>query len=355
MDVSDYFEDFTRRDWQTTTDGRIRMAVVGLGSFARNRALPVFRATEFCECTLLVSGSPEKADGVADEYDVDRVIDYEDFHEGVAKATYDAVYVATPPAFHREYTETAARLGKHVLCEKPLARTSREAERMIEACADAEVTLMTAYRLRTEPAIRRVRELIQDGGIGEPIQVMAGFSSRLLDTAGPDSWRFDPEVAGGGALIDLGIYPLHLTRFLLEDSPDAVYAETTSSSAPFDAVDEHVAVQLSFTDGTTASCTASLNAQPDSRLKVLGRDGQVLLRNPFGGEISQELRVERGDMEMTYGGPPVDEVREEFDYFAHCILTDTACETDGEEGLKDLRVIEAAYESAETGEQVVDE
>lgn len=299
-----------------------------------------------------MSGSPQKAEWVADEFDVAHVINYGAFHDGDGTDEYDAVYVATPPAFHREYTETAALLGKHVLCEKPLARNVPEAERMIEACAEGGVTLMTAYRLRTEPAVRRMRELIRDGVIGTPAQVKGGFSSRLLDVVDPDSWRLDPDIAGGGALLDLGVYPLNITRFLLDSNPEAVRAETTSHTDPFDRVEEHVALQLSFPDGATASCTASFNAHSDNRLQVLGIDGQVLIRESFGGDISQEILVERHQTQTHYIGPPVDEVREEFDYFAHCVLTDADRESEGEDGLTDLRVIEAAYESAETGTRI---
>lgn len=154
---------------------------------------------------------------------------------------------------------------------------------MIEACVEGGVTLMTAYRLRTEPAVRRMRELIRDGVIGTPVQVKGGFSSRLLDTIDPDSWRLDPDIAGGGALLDLGVYPLDITRFLLDSDPGAVRAETTSHTDPFDRVEEHAALLLSFPDGTTASCTASFNAHSDNRLQVLGTDGQVLIREPLRG------------------------------------------------------------------------
>ncbi len=352
MDLVGYFEAFTRRDWQTIEEATVRIAVIGLGGFARDRALPAIAESEFCETTVLVSGSPDKATDLADEFGVDQILHYEAFHGGEAAEEYDAVYVATPPAFHEGYAETAAELGKHVLCEKPLAHTLDSAERMVETCAEAGVVLMTAYRLRTEPAVRRMRELIADGAIGDPVQVHGGFSSRLLDHVGPDSWRLDPEVAGGGALMDLGVYPLNTTRFLLDADPVAVYAETAFGGAPFDRVEKHVTVQLSFAEGVTAACTASFDAHPDSRLQVLGTDGHVLIRSPFGGEISQEIVVERGDTATQYRGPAVDEVREEFDYFAHCIHTGEECETDGGDGLIDLRIIEAAYEAAESGERV---
>lgn len=352
MNVDAYFDEFTRRDWQTTDEGTLRLAVVGLGDFAVNRAIPAIRRTQFCAVTVVVSGSPEKAEQVANEYDMEAAIDYDAFADGAAADAYDAVYIATPPVFHRTYTETAASLGKHVLCEKPLAADAADAEQMIEACDRHDVTLMTAYRLRTEPAIRRVREMIRDGVIGNVVQITGGFSTRLLDHASADTWRLDRDVAGGGALLDLGIYPLNLSRFLLERNPTAVWGETASQTAPFGNVEEHASVQLTFPPGITATCSASFNAHPDNRLQVLGTDGQVLVREPFGGDIQQELIVERRDARTEYTGPRVDEVTEEFDYFAHCVLTGSDCETDGEDGIADLRIIEAAYESAADGTRV---
>ncbi len=352
MRIAPYFESFTRRDWQEIEEGTVRVAVVGLGGFARNRALPAIRDSEFCELAVLVSGSSEKATDLANQFGVERVIDYEAFHAGEAGEEYDAVYIATPPAFHPEYAERAAALGKHVLCEKPLAADVEGAEGMVDAFAELDQLLMTAYRLRTEPAIRRMREMIREGVIGDPVQIHGGFSTRLLDTAEPDSWRLDPAIAGGGALLDLGIYPLNTSRFLLNADPIAVGTETTGSEPPFDRVEAHAALQLTFPEGVTASCTASFDAHPDSRLQILGTDGQLLVRSPFGGDVSQEIVVERGAAQTRAVGEPVDEVREEFEYFAHCVLTGQECEADGEDGLADQRIIEAAYKAAETGTRI---
>ena len=346
MNVDTYFDDFARRDWQTIDDGTLRVAVVGLGNFAVTRALPAIRDSEFCTATVLVSGSPGKAEQVANEFDVETAIEYDAFTDGAAADEYDAAYVATPPALHPQYTEAAASLGKHVLCEKPLAADAATAERMVEVCDRNDVTLMTAYRLRTEPAVRRVHEMIRDGVVGDVVQITGGFSTRLLDNVSADSWRLDADLAGGGALLDLGIYPLHLSRFLLERDPTAVWGETVSESEPFDDVEEHASVQLAFPSGVTATCAASFNAHPDNRLQVLGTDGQVLVREPFGGDVPQEMIVERGDARTEYTGPRVDEVTEEFDYFAHCVLAGSDCESDGEDGLTDLRIVEAAYDSA---------
>ncbi|WP_226021281.1 D-xylose 1-dehydrogenase Gfo6 [Halomicrobium salinisoli] len=353
VDVDRYFqEEFTRRDWQTLEGGTVRMAVVGLGGFARDRALPAIRSGDFTELSVLVSGSPDKAASLADEYDTATVLDYESFTDGEATDEYDAVYVATPPAYHDEYAVAAAGFGKHVLCEKPLAADLASAERMVEACEDAGVVLMTAYRLRTEPALRRMREVVADGVIGDPIHIQSGFTSKLLEDIGPDSWRLDPDVAGGGALIDLGVYPLNTSRFLLDSDPVAVQAQTHSSDPLFDRVDEHAALLLRFPSGATASCHASFNAQRDNYLRVLGTEGLILVREPFSGTVAQEIVVERGAARTQYTGESVDEVREEFDYFAHCALAGAGCETDGGEGYEDLRVVKAAYDAADTDECV---
>ena len=353
MALEDAFANFTRRDWERDApDGTVRLAVIGVGGFARNRALPGIDAGRYCETSTLVSGSPDRTRAVAESFDVAHVTDYESFLAGDHAETYDAVYVATPNATHGEYAVAAAEHGKHVICEKPLETTHDRAAEIVDACEDAGVTLMTAYRLQTEPAVRRTRELVRDGVVGDVVQVHGGFSHPLLAHAGPDSWRLDPDLAGGGALVDLGVYPLNTIRFLLDRDPHAVYATIHSSGGPFAGVDEHVAFQLEFETGATASCTASFDAHASSRLELIGTDGKVEIASPFGGVVPQEMVVESGDVRMEYTGPTVDEVREEFDYFGYCVLTGTDPEPDGADGLADLRVTEAAYESAETGRQV---
>ncbi len=354
MALEDIFHGFTRRDWEDErVEGTLRLAIVGVGGFARGRALPGIDASDYCETTVLVSGSPDRTRAVAEEYDIEHVIDYDAFREGVAAEAYDAVYLATPNAFHGEYAMTAATRGKHVICEKPLETTVERTQTLLEHCRAADVTLMTAYRLQAEPVVRRTREIIHNGLIGQVVQIHGSFSNPLLETAGPDSWRLDADLAGGGALVDLGVYPLNTTRFLLEADPETVYATTHSSGPPFEDVDEHVAFQLGFPNGATASCTASFDAHSHSQLEIVGTDGLVSIAAPFGGVTPKQLRVESQDMCMEYTGESVDEVREEFDYFAYCVLTGTTPEPDGQDGLTDLEVIEAAYDSAETGRAVL--
>ena len=353
MALEQYFTDFTNRDWEReTVDGTVRMAIIGVGGFARQRALPGISHGSYCETTVLVSGSPDTTRDVADEFGVEHVIDYDDFLEGVHTEAYDAVYVATPNAFHGKYARAAAEYGKHVICEKPLETTTERAQEVVETCAEAGVTLMTAYRLQCEPTVRRTREIVRDGVIGDVVQIHGGFSNPLLEHASPDTWRLDADLAGGGAMVDLGVYPLNTIRFVLECDPSSVYASTTSSGEAFAEVDQHVAFQLEFSTETTASCTASFDAHANSQLQLVGTDGVVSVASPFGGVVPHEMIVESGDMRMEYTGEPTDEVREEFDYFGYCVLTGTTPEPDGEDGVTDLRVVDATYESAARTERV---
>ncbi len=353
MPLEDIFSEFCRRDWESRDPaGTVRLAIVGLGGFARNRALPGIDEGSYCEATTLVTSSPVRAAELAAEYDVECVLTYDEFTAGNDSDAYDAVYVATPNATHGEYVLAAADHGKHVICEKPLEVSTSKSRELVDACADADVILQTAYRLQVEPTVRRSRELIREDAIGEIVQVHGSFSHPILAETGPDSWRLDPDLAGGGALVDLGVYPLNTSRYLLRSAVAQVSATTHSSGPPFDAVDEHVALLVTFTNGATASLTASFHAHASSRLELIGTGGRIAISSPFGGVVPQDMIVESGDLRMEYTGPRVDEVREQFDYFGYCVLTGTQPEPDGSDGHRDIEIIDAAYESADAGRQI---
>jgi xylose dehydrogenase (NAD/NADP) len=346
------FEDLTGRDWDTGASGTLRMAVVGVGGFARKYALPAIRDADYCDATVLVSGSPTEAQSVADEFDVSTVVDYEAYDDGEAAAEYDAAYVATPNAIHRQNVETAASLGKHVLTEKPIAATVAGAEDIVETCRDAGVRLMTAYRMQTHPVVRRIRTFLRDGGIGDPVHLHGDFTTPVLaGSRGPDQWRLDPELAGGGALMDVGVYPLNTARFVLREEPTGVSA-TACGDGPFDGVDERVAVQLSFGERITGSFTASFSGYGDSRLSILGENGRIELEPAFRGEVPRTLTVDVDGTEISFECPAAREVREEFDYFAHAVLTGGDIEPDGDDGLADVRIMRDAYRAAERGTRV---
>lgn len=353
MDPTPYFESIHERDWQTVEDGTLRLAVVGLGNFARSTVLPSIGDASLCSVTTVVSGSPEKASEVAAEHDVEHTFDYDAFKDGEAADAYDAVYVGGPNAFHVDYTRSAAADGKHVICEKPIAATYEGAREMVDTCESAGVTLMVAYRPQVEPVLRRVRSYVRDGGIGDVVQVHGGFSGQILAMdADHDQWRLDRDLAGGGALMDVGVYPLNTTRFLLDRDPVAVQASTTSTDPAFDDVDEHVAFQLEFPDGCTASCTASYDAHPENSMQLIGTEGSISIDPAYDAHVRPTVVVDHEDRHDELTPPFVDEVTAEFDYFANCVLGDERPEPDGRDSLVDMATVEAIYESAETGRRV---
>jgi predicted dehydrogenase len=344
----EWLDGYDDRDWRTDVDGTVRYALVGLGWWTVDVALPAIEASELGETTVLVSSTADKAGRVGDEHGVDRGISYDEFHDGAAAEEYDAVYVGTPNATHLAYAETAADLGKAVLCEKPLEATVERAERLVEACAD--VPLMVAYRMQTDPAVRRARELIAAGFVGDPVSVYGSNTQPLLEMIpDPGQWRLDPELSGYGASeMDLGIYSVNTTRFLLDRDPVLVGARMTSDHEAFaDVPDQHSSSVFVFEDDVQAVTTASQHAQDDTHLTVVGTDGKVELSPAFHGECT--LHLARGEVTATveHGGVDVErEMTEEFDYFADRVLGDRAIYPDGEHGLVDMRVLEALHEAA---------
>lgn len=355
MEFETLLSDFTRRDWQTFEQADpVRFAMIGLGWWTREEAIPAVTESDFCKVTVAVSGSKEKAVDVANGHaTIEHGMTYEEFHAGEATDAYDAVYVCTPNATHPEFVARAAELDKHVLCEKPMAASTEGAERMIEQCEGADVTLMIAYRLQTEPAIRRAREMINTGIIGDPIQVHSHMSDSVPDLIpDPDQWRLDPELSGGATLIDIGLYPLNTTRFLLDRDPVGVYADIVANHPWFEGQDEHVSFQVEFQDDITAVCAVSHNAFEASHLKVVGDAGEITIEPVFFPWKDRRLVVRQAGAKVTFEFEQINQMLEEFDYFAHCLHTDTEPHPDGRHGLVDLQAIEAMYDSAERNERI---
>ena len=342
------------RDWETDATGDVSFAVVGLGGYARGVSLPAIAAGDHTTVGAVVSGDREKAERVAAEYDA-AAMDYEAFATGDGSVAYDAAYVATPNRLHLPHVESAAESGAHVICEKPLEATSERAERAVEACEEAGVRLMTAYRMQCDPVVRRLRTFLADGGIGEPVKLFGDFTFPVLGSRGPDQWRLDPELAGGGALFDVGVYPLNTARFLLDADPVAVTATggrlPADADSPFAGVDEHTHFHVEFPDAV-GNFSASFSGRGSSHLDVVGTEGRVSVRNAFVPDGDRRVVVETDDGRATFENVGGDETREEFDYFAHAIAADAPIEPDGADGLTDVRVMEAVYEAADTGRRV---
>jgi xylose dehydrogenase (NAD/NADP) len=346
----DWLDDYDARDWESDVDGTVKLVLIGLGWWTVDVSIPAIEASEYCETTVLVSSTTEKAERVADAHDVARGISYDEFHDGAASEDYDAIYVCTPNALHLDYAETAAELDTPILCEKPMEATVERAERMVDACRD--VPLMIAYRMHTDPAVRRARELIRAGLVGDPVAVYGHNTQPLLEMIpDPDQWRLNSDLTGyGSSEMDLGIYSINTARFLLDRDPVAVQSRMTSEHEAFaDVPDQCVSSVFALEDEVNMVTTASQHAQSDTQLKVVGTDGEVELSPAFHGECT--LRVARGDVRATVDHTGYDverEMTEEFDYFADRLLSGREIYPDGEHGLVDMRVIEAVHEAAES-------
>ncbi|MCU4800036.1 Gfo/Idh/MocA family oxidoreductase [Halobacteria archaeon HArc-gm2] len=345
---------FADRDWERAVDGGpLRFAVVGLGWFGRDVALPAIEDSDYCEATAVVSGSAEKASSVAEERGLDAALTYEEYADGEHAEAYDAVYVVTPNALHLPHVETAATLGKDVLCEKPLEATAERAERVVDVCEEAGVRLMTAYRMQTTRSVRWVRDQIDAGVIGDPVQFAGEFSFNMLAGGGdPDQWRLDPDLAGGGALMDVGVYPLNTARFVLDADPVAVHATAIENPPEFDGVDEHVSFTLEFPDDVTAQCTASYGASGANHMTIVGTDGRITVDPVFDVDADRRITIARDHGETTVDVTEPPEMVEEFDFFATAVLGDRDIGPDGRHGHFDLRVTEAVYESSDEGRRV---
>lgn len=356
MELSEYFDGFNRRDWQHVEDGTVRFALIGLGWWTRDRAIPAIEVSDLCETTVLVSGDHEKAQGAAETTPTAECgITYDEFHDGVASDVYDAIYISTPNALHLPFAETAADLGKGVLCEKPMEASVERAESMVETCEQANVRLMIGYRMQTEPAVRRARELVSEGFVGEPAHVNGHMTQRLLEMIpDPDQWRLDPDLAGPGASVtDLGIYPINTTRFVIDSEPKHVMASMRSTADGFEEVpDERTSFEIEFENGALAACSASQNAHESGRFEVIGTEGRIVLDPAFFGDDCRTLVVERNGTTAELAFDTVDQMTEEFDYFADRVISGGEIIPDGEHGLMDMRTIEAVYEAANSGSRI---
>lgn len=354
MGLVRWVDGIERRDWQTVDAGTVRLALIGVGWWTVDVAIPAIEASDLCETTVLVSGSEEKATGIAAEHGIAHGMTYEAFHDGANTDAYDAVYIATPNAYHLEYADRAAKLGKPVLCEKPLEATAERAEQLVDACS--AVPLMTAYRMHTDPLVRRARELISDGAIGSVRYVSGENAQPLLEMNGdPDQWRLDSDLTGyGTSVMDLGIYVINTTRFVLGTDPETAFGHMASVDPAFDDVpDQWASFSLLFTDETPLVGRTSQDATSGSSLTITGSAGRLSLEPAFSGEVV--LRLERGDATVAVSHEAISaerEMTEEFDYFADRVLSEMPIGPDGGHGLVDMRTIAAIHESAARGEPV---
>jgi predicted dehydrogenase len=326
---------------------KVRYAVVGLGWFAQTAVLPGFTNVKNAELAALVSGDADKRQELSKKYNVP-AYPYEEYDRLLAAGTIDAVYIVLPNSMHCDYTLRAAAAHVAVLCEKPLAGTAEECRRMIDACNKAGVQLMTAYRLHLDPCNLAAVDHVLAGTVGEP-RLFHGLNVQQVEA---DNTRLDADL-DGHPLLDLGIYCVNAARYLFRDEPTEVSAfSATWDQARFRQVPEMVSCLMRFPKERLAAFTCGFGEGKVSEFRLVGTTGDLRAYPAFAfqGKLNLDVTTDGGTKTKTF--PPKDQVGGEIAYFASCVRDGKFPEPDGDEGLRDLIVIDGLRESLRSGRPV---
>lgn len=327
---------------------KLGIALVGLGSYATNQLAPALQETENCYLAGIVTGTPSKAEAWKRKYNIPdkNIYNYETYDQIADNPEIDIIYIVLPNGMHAEYTIRGANAKKHIICEKPMATSVADCKRMIEACNQNNVKLSIGYRLHFEPHNLRVMELGQQQLYGAVQQIEAADS--FVFGGSPDTWRLDKKLAGGGPLMDLGIYCVQGAIYTMGEKPIAVTATFGEVTRPtyFDEVEESISWQMEFPNGAVANCRTSYNKN-EGLLHGKAENGWWRLEPAYyysgiKGETSE------GPMNL----PQVNQQARQMDDFARCLQEGKETKVPGEMGLRDVRVLEAIYEAARTGRKV---
>jgi len=328
---------------------KVRYAVVGLGYIAQAAVLPAFAHAQGAELAALVSDDPEKLAKIGRKYSVRLRRSYAEYDALLASGDIDAVYVALPNSLHREYAVRAAQAGIHVLCEKPMAVTEEECRDMIRAAKQANVRLMIAYRLHFDAANLAAVGAVERGRIGDPRVFGSVFTMQVRDEGNIRLRRS----MGGGTLYDIGIYCINAARYLFRAEPEEVAAFSASSDDPrFSEVDEMTGAVLRFPGARLATFSCSFGAADSGAYELVGTEGTLRLdpAYEYAAKMTMTTTVKGKTSKKTFGKR--DQFGPELVYFSDCVLRGEDPEPDGREGLADVRVIRALYESARSRKPV---
>jgi predicted dehydrogenase len=327
---------------------KLGIALVGLGSYSRGQLAPALQETSRCYLAGVVTGTPAKASEWKDKYKIPEknVYSYETFDTIRDNPDIDIIYIVLPNGLHAEYTIRAAQAGKHVICEKPMATSVEDCQRMIAACNENGVKLSIGYRLHFEPHNQRVMELGQQEVYGKVKKIETANS--FVIGGNPDTWRLDKELGGGGPLMDMGVYCVQGACYTTGQNPLTVSARFGPVTRPeyFKEVEESISWQMEFPNGAVADCSSSYNSSA-SRLYTQAEKGWWQLEPAYGYSGIQGTSSE-GDMDF----PQVNQQALQMDDFARCVQENTPTPVPGEMGMRDVRILQAIYEAARTGKKV---
>jgi predicted dehydrogenase len=326
---------------------KLGYCIVGLGRISMQHFMPATKASQSSRVTAIVSGHRDKADRMAAQYGVParNIYSYDNYDAIAGNPDIDAVYIALPNSMHAEYSIRAAGAGKHVLCEKPMASTVAGAQAMDDACRRANRKLMIAYRCQFEPAHLRAFQLIRDGKLGKIEAIDSAFG---FDIA-PGEWRLQKAMAGGGPLMDVGIYCLNACRHLTGEEPVEVrgYATVADQDGRFREVEENLSWSMKFPSGTVASCSTTYGANMTSYFRVLGSKAEMYVEQAFAYDGQRLMTVLPGEGPINEPSTLRDPgcfVREA-DHFADCIFSNREPGPNGAEGLRDMKLMAEIYKS----------
>ncbi len=339
-------------------DKRIGYAIVGLGTLSLNQILPAFAQCRHSRVTALVSGNRNKAKKVALQYGVaeDNIYNYNSFDELRHNKEVDVIYIVLPNSMHAEFVIRGAKAGKHILCEKPMATSVADAEDMVSACRKAGVKLMIAYRIQYEPQHKQIKEWVRDEHWGKVRAIEAMNAQNIGD---PTQWRLRKQLAGGGALPDIGLYCLNTIRYLTGEEPLWVSAHqySTPGDERFKEVEETMMWQMQFPSGVMANCSTTYGVHESRRYRCYADRGGTFGMDPaFSYEGLQmevsEVKDKGVEWKSHPAMPPKNQFASEMDHMSQCVKNDTMPFTPGEEGVQDQKIMEAIYRSAREGRLV---
>ncbi len=333
---------------RSTSGNKIRYAVVGLGHIAQVAVLPGFKTAPNSELLALVSGESEKLKKVGKKYKLQQLYSYDEYDR--ALESVDAVYLALPNHLHRDYAIRAASAGVHVLCEKPMAVTEKDCEAMIKAAEENGVKLMVAYRLHFEKGNLEAIRLAQSGKLG----ALRIFTSEFAQQVVPGNVRVtEPVERGGGPIYDMGVYCINAARYLFRAEPTEVFAQTASNGERrFREVEEMTTVTMRFPGECLATFTCSFGAADVSRYTLIGTKGMLVVDPAYEYAEGIQHHLTIGEKKKVRIFSKRDQFSAELVYFSDCILHNKEPEPSGIEGLADVRIVEAIYESARANQLV---
>jgi predicted dehydrogenase len=326
----------------------LRVAIMGLGSYG-TRVAEAMKDCKMARLTGVISGTPAKIKDWQSKYSIPAAncYNYENFDGIKDNKEIDAVYIITPNGLHKDQAIRVANAGKHVICEKPMAINAAEGQQMVDACRKANVKLLVGYRMHLEANTLEIIRMRNEGELGKVLffQGLSGF--RIGD---PNQWRLDKKLAGGGAMMDIGIYSVNGARYMIGEEPVWVTAqETKTDPVKFkEGVDETILFQFGFPGGAAASCLSTYAMSNLDRFFLNGTKGFAELQ-PSTGYGPIKGRTSKGELNL----PHKTHQTVQMDEMAGMILQDKKplVPVDGEEGLKDLKIIDAIYAAVKSGKK----